>query len=90
MKHVKKERGDLLIRGFWTKATDLIVDVRITDTDSKSHQGKDPAKVLEQQEREKKRKYLGPCLDRRKHFTPFVVSADGLKGKEATIKNEFN
>ena len=34
-------------------------------------------------EREKKRKHLDACLDRRRHFTPFVVSCDGLLGKEA-------
>ena len=27
------DRGDLLIRGFWTRGTDVIVDVRVTDTD---------------------------------------------------------
>jgi hypothetical protein len=38
---------------------------------------------LENQEREKKRKYLGACLAQRIHFTPFVVSTDGLLGREA-------
>jgi hypothetical protein len=36
------------------------------------------------QEREKKRKYLGPCLEQRCHFTPFVCSTDGLLGREAS------
>jgi hypothetical protein len=40
-------------------------------------------KVLETHEREKKKKYLEPCLEQRRHFTPFVVSTDGLIGKEA-------
>ena len=39
-------------------------------------------KVLAAHEREKKRKYLEPCLEQRRHFTPFVVSTDGLIGKE--------
>jgi hypothetical protein len=43
----------------------------------------DPMKVLANHEKEKKKKYLQPCLDQRRHFTPFVVSADGLIGKEA-------
>ena len=42
-----------------------------------------PFKVLESQEKEKKRKYLGPCLENRRHFTPFVLSVDGLLGREA-------
>jgi hypothetical protein len=54
------------------------------DTDAKSCLSKDPAKVLETHEKEKKRKYLKPCLEQqRRHFTPFVVSTDGLIGKEA-------
>jgi hypothetical protein len=76
-------RGDLLIRGLWAHGTDCIIDVRVTDTDAKSNLSKAPAKVLESQEKEKKRKYLASCIAQRRHFTPFVVSADGLLGKEA-------
>jgi hypothetical protein len=50
------ERGDLLIRGFWTAGADCILDVRVTDTDSKSYCKRTPFKVLESQEKEKKRK----------------------------------
>ena len=32
-------------------------------------------------EREKKKKYLQACLDHRCHFTPFVVSCDGVLAK---------
>ena len=78
------ERGDLLIRGFWKAGTDCILDVRVTDTDAKSCCKRTPFKVLvESQEREKKRKHLGPCLENRRHFTPFVLSVDGLLGREA-------
>jgi len=77
------ERGDLLIRGFWTPGTDCILDVRVTDTDAKSYCNRTPSKVLESHEKEKKRKYLGSCLENRRHFTPFVISVDGLLGREA-------
>jgi hypothetical protein len=39
--------------------------------------------VLIAHEKEKKKKYLEACLEQRRHFTPFVVSTDGLLGKEA-------
>jgi hypothetical protein len=79
-----KERGNVLIRGFWTHRTDCIIDVRVTDTDAKkSNLSRDPAKVLEAHKREKKRKYLKDCLEQRHHFTPFVVSTDGLISREA-------
>ena len=77
------DRGDVLIRGLWAHGTDCIIDVRVTNTDAKSNIAKDPRKVLEQHEREKKKKYLEPCLEQRRHFTPFVVSTDGLIGREA-------
>ena len=77
-----EDRGDLLIRGLWERGTDCILDIRVTDTDAKSNRSKNPMKVLAQHEHEKKKKYLEPCLKQRRHFTPFVVSTDGLIGKE--------
>ncbi len=50
----KDDRGDILLRGFWARGTDCIVDVRVTDTDAKSYRHRDPAKVIATQEREKK------------------------------------
>ena len=66
---------------------DCILDVRVTDVDAKSNRSKDPHKVLAaHEEREKKKKYLRACLEQRRHFSPFVVSTDGLLlGKEAKI-----
>ena len=78
-----EDRGDILIRSLWARGTDCIIDVRITDVDAKSNRSKDPDKVLATHEREKKKKYLEACLDQRRHFSPFVVSTDGLLGKEA-------
>jgi hypothetical protein len=40
--------------------------------------------VLKSQEKEKKWKYLEACLEQRHHFTPFVVSTDGMMGREAS------
>ena len=78
-----EDRGDILVRGLWARGTDCIIDVRITDVDAKSQRSKDPLKVLEAHEREKKKKYLEACLEQRRHFSPFVASTDGLLGKES-------
>jgi hypothetical protein len=78
------DRGDILLRGFWARGTDCIVDVRVTDTDAKSYRHRDPEKVILTQEKEKKRKYLEACLEQRCHFTPFVCSTDGMLGREAS------
>ena len=32
-----------------------------------------------------KKKYLEPCVEQRRHFTRFVVSCEGLLGKEADV-----
>jgi hypothetical protein len=79
----ESDRGDLLLRGFWARGTDCIVDVRVTDTDAKSYCKRPPDKVLESGEKLKKKKYLEACLEQRRHFTPFVCSVDGLLGREA-------
>jgi len=77
------DRGDLLIRGFWEGSTDTIIDVRATNLDSKSYKNLPPKKALERQEKEKKKKFCKPCENQRRHFTPFVVSKDGMFGFEA-------
>jgi len=55
------DRGDLLIRGFWEGSTDTIIDVRVTNLDSKSYKNLPPKKALERQEKEKKKKDCEPC-----------------------------
>jgi hypothetical protein len=78
-----KERGDLLIPGFWACGVDVIVDVHMTDTGAKLYWSGDPHKVLATQEREKKKTYLQSCLEQRKHFTPFAISTDSVIRREA-------
>ena len=78
-----EERGDLLVRGLWRPSSDCIIDVRLTDTDQKTYLPDTPYIVLEKQEQEKKKKYSKDCQKQRKSFTPFVVSIDGMFGKEA-------
>ena len=58
-------------------------DIRITDTDARSHRNKDPEKVLAAQEKEKKDKYLNVLHEQRKDFSPCVYSVDSLAGREA-------
>jgi hypothetical protein len=76
-------RGDVAAHGFWKRGTTAIFDIRVTDTDTPSARGLDPAKILKRHEKEKRDKYLEPCLARRRHFTPLVFSVDGMRGVEA-------
>jgi hypothetical protein len=62
----KEECGDLLLHGFWAHRTDIIIDIHNphdTGMDAKSYCSYNPHKVLAQQEREKKKKYLQSCLE---------------------------
>ena len=79
----KALRGDIMCRGFYERGTDLILDVRITDADNPTNKVQLVEKVLREHERQKKRLYLRKCLDQRRHFAPYVVTADGALGKEA-------
>ena len=78
---VNSDRGDILIRGFWERNTDCIVDARICDVHKPSYKDRTPESVLRSAEVEKKKKCLDPCLKQIRHFTPFVVSCEGDAGK---------
>jgi len=75
------DRGDLLVRGFWEKSTDTIIDVRVTNLDRKSYKNLPPKKALERQEKEKKKKYCKSCEYQCRHFTLFAVSTDGFEAR---------
>ena len=76
-------RGDVSARGFWSRGTTAVFDIRVTDTDAHSHRNRDPLSILRRQEKEKKDKYNDACLQAHQHFTPLVYSVDGLEGTEA-------
>ena len=80
----KGDRGDLLIRGFYEKGTNLIMDFRIYDLNQPSYQIRKPSAILKWAETAKKN-YLNACLDQRRHVCPFVVSCEGMIGREANI-----
>ena len=58
---IDETRGDFGIHGFWERGRLCIFDVRITDTDARSHRHKAHEKVLADQEKEEKDKYLTTC-----------------------------
>ena len=68
------------MRGFWKREIDCIVDAHIYDFNQKYYLTKNPSAVIKLEETEKKQKCLNSCLDQRRHFTPFVVSCEGIMG----------
>ena len=45
---VTEQKGDLLIRELWKNGTDSIHNMRVVNTDSKSHSAKTPGKGLQE------------------------------------------
>ena len=72
-----------MIRGLWESGTDALIDVQLVNVDAKSHRNREAEAILKTAERTKKRKHLTDCQQQRRHFTPFVVSTDGMLGYEA-------
>ena len=64
-----QDQGDIGIRGFWAKQMDSIIDIRITYPEANSNRNSTVEKKLEKQEKEKKKKYLQPCLGRSSRCT---------------------
>ena len=81
---VTEQKGDLLIHDLWQNGTDSVHDMRVVNTDAQSHNTINPKRCLQEIERRKKRMYLEACLHQRRHLSPFVASADGMLGVEAT------
>jgi hypothetical protein len=58
-----QDRGDLLVREFWDRNTDCIIDVRVCDVNQPSYLARKPTSILKTAENDKKRKYLAACLE---------------------------
>ena len=84
---MSEERGDASCYAFWQRGRDCIFDVRITDTEARSHRNKYPKKVLAQQEKEKKKKYLNTCHELRKDFTPYFILLTAWQGERLGVRN---
>ena len=63
--------------------------MRIFNLDAGSYLHQTSAKALATAEKGEKYKYLQPCLERRRSFTPMVHSADGITVAEAVVYSKF-
>ena len=76
-------KGDLIIQDLWTQGTDIIHNMSVVNNDVISHQPQTSKKYLVADKREKKKKYLHACTNKRRHFTPFIAPVNGLLGVKA-------
>ena len=77
-----EQKEDLLIRELGKKGTDSAQDMRVVNTDAKTHSVKTPENCLQEAERGKKQMYLKVCIHQCRHFSPFVASVDRFLGLE--------
>ena len=81
---VTEQKGDLLICDLWQQGADSVHDMRVVNTATLMHRTKDTPRCLHKEDRGKKQMYLEVCLQKRRHFPPFVALADGLLMVEET------
>ncbi|KAL7528607.1 LOW QUALITY PROTEIN: hypothetical protein ACHAXR_002530 [Thalassiosira sp. AJA248-18] len=77
-------RGNVLVHGLWKNGSTYILNIRITDTDSKSYSASSSSNVLEKVTKEKKDKYMEAWLKRRQVVYSFGLLGgwDGVQGDE--------
>ena len=57
---INADHGDLLIRGFWNRNNNCIIDVHICDVNQASCRTRKPASIIKSAENEKKTQYMKP------------------------------
>jgi len=75
--------ADLGARGVWEPQVMALFDIRVVNTDTRSHLSHSPGAVLASAEVEKKWKYCDACTECSATFMPLCFSVDGLVGDEA-------
>jgi hypothetical protein len=75
--------ADLGVRGVWQPQSVALFDIRVIDTDAQSYATRTIPSLLQSAESQKKSKYHDACEMGHASFTPLVVTADGLFGREA-------
>ena len=58
--------------------TTTLFDIQIVNLDADSHLRQKSAKALAMAEKKKRYKYLQPCLECKRSFTPMVYSSDRI------------
>ena len=77
---LEETRVGVGVHGFWRRGTTALFDVHTVNLFVGSNLCITPEKALAKVEKEKKEKSFKICLDRRRHFTPLFLSADGIPG----------
>ena len=78
-----ESRVNVSVHGFWKWGTTALFDMLIFHLHAGSYLRQTSAKALVTVDKDKNDRYLQPCLERRRSFTPMMHSTDGIPGTEA-------
>ena len=81
----KDTRGGAMIQGLWDRQVNAIIDVKLGETDTDTYKYKPMTSLLARWENIKKDKNSKHWHNQRKHFSPFVISVDGMLGRESLV-----
>ena len=70
-----------MVRGLLDFQVDAIIDVKLGDANVDTYKYEPMTALLARWERIKKDKHGKHCNDQRKHYSPFVISVDGIQGR---------
>ena len=75
------DHGDVLVHGLWKRGEQAVLDMQVVNCDAPSRRAyMDSEKILEGYASVKKLKYLRPCINRRRFFTPLIYILRGQDG----------
>ena len=74
-----------MIRGLWDCQVNAIIYVKLVDADADDYTYKPMEALLSRWVNIKKDKHGKNCHYQQKHFTLFVLSVDGMLGREALV-----
>ena len=72
-------------RGLWDRHTGAIIDVKLVNSDADAYIFDPMAEIQTWWEKIKKDKHGEHCRDQRKYFFPFVLSVNGMLGRESLV-----
>ena len=78
-----KLSSNMVVHGLWKRDKICILDIVVTDTDTKSYKYVSLRAVIKGAAQKKEKKYLDACLERYKTFIPLLYSVAEMTGKEA-------
>ena len=74
-----------MIWGLWDRQVNTIIDIKLGDADADTYKYNLMTSLLARWENIKKDKHGKHCKNQRKHFSPFVLSVEGMLGREDLV-----